>query len=106
MRTLRNIALAVAFCVSAIAIFALSFLGSNLITSVPDNLKGDAGWTQAIGSVLAILVGFAGVLYQTGRSKADANEQRAERGRASHLLAYDALETLTERLAAILKPRP
>ncbi|WP_157105624.1 hypothetical protein [Sphingomonas sp. TDK1] len=38
------------------------------------------------------------------RSKAHALEQTAERGRAAHLLAYDALETLTERLVAILKP--
>ncbi|TCQ02467.1 hypothetical protein [Sphingomonas sp. PP-CC-3A-396] len=87
----------------AIGIFALSFLGSRLAVFASKFVTGDPGWAQAIGSVLAILAGFAGVLYQVGQSKADAKEQRDERGRAAHLLAYDAFETVTERLQAMLK---
>lgn len=65
-------------------------------------IVSDAGWTQAVGAVIAIVAGFAGVLFQVHRQRADALEQQNEAGRAAHLLAFDALDTVSERLNAAL----
>jgi hypothetical protein len=63
-----------------------------------------AGWAQAVGTVLAIVTGFASTLYQVGRQKRDQIEVQNATGRAAYLLSYDALETVSDRLEAALTP--
>jgi len=64
-----------------------------------------AAWVQAVGAVLAIVAGFATANFQLKvQQEAVMNERRAL-AQAAHLLGYEALETMSERLNMALTPR-
>jgi len=91
----------------SLIIFTFSYGGAWAIRGGVERIPvitSDPDWTQAIGAVLAIVGGFAGVIYQVQRQKADAQAQEDAAGRAAYLIAYDAFETVTERLDAALTP--
>ncbi len=90
---------------AAFCIFIVSYLIAAGIKAL--DLSGsqpfsDSGWAQAVGTVFAIVAGFATVFYQVQRQKADIREQQKEAGRAAFLLAFDALDTVSDRLNAAL----
>lgn len=62
------------------------------------------GWVQAVGAILAIVSGFAIALYQRGEERRDALSDANATAQAAHMLAYHALETVSERLDSILNP--
>lgn len=61
-------------------------------------------WVQAVGSILAIVSGFAIALYQRSEQRSDAKSDTAAIAAAAHTLAWHALETVSERLDSILNP--
>jgi hypothetical protein len=63
-----------------------------------------ASWVQAVGAIMAIVVGFATILCQRALQDADADAARAANARASHLVVTHAMTTVGERLEAILAP--
>lgn len=68
------------------------------------NASETASWVQAVGAILAIVVGFAAILCQRAFEQADADAVRATNARAAHLVATHAMTTLGERLDAVLAP--
>lgn len=84
-------------------ILTLSVLGAKRVASL--SLPTDSsGWAQAIGAVLAIVVGFAGTAIQLRAQKKNDREKEMAAGRAAYLIAYDAMDTVSDRLAAALMP--
>lgn len=63
-----------------------------------------SGWAQAIGAVLAIVAGFAGTAFQLAQQKKEALTSRSEAGRAAYLIAYDAIDIVSDRLESALQP--
>lgn len=96
------IPLAVAAVIFAASYYAAAYLTQKNAAQAPGRV--DPGWTQAVGAVFAIIAGFAGVLFQVQRQKGEAEAQRTEAGKAAHLLAFDALDTVSDRLNAALTP--
>ena len=90
----------VAFFALALVISTIAVAGSILIKCIVPT--ADSGWAQAIGAILAILAGFAGVVIESRRERRKAEGDVAEGGKAAHLIAFDALQTVTERLEAAL----
>lgn len=92
---------------AGLAILAtMAVLTVALLFSLPFTRNGGelSGWVQAIGSVLAIVAGFAGVLHQVDAQRRQDAEQIAATGRAAHSLALGAYELVTDRLNAALQP--
>lgn len=68
-------------------------------------LDGDlSSWVQAIGAVLAIVVGFETAAKQTRTQQKLVQDEKHTLAQAAHLIAYEALETATGRLEAALTP--
>lgn len=68
--------------------------------------QGDmSGWVQAVGAILAIVSGFATAAYQTYIQQRDLDDERRAFARAAHMLAFEALETISERLNTALTPK-
>lgn len=63
-----------------------------------------AAWVQAVGAILAIVTGFATAALQARYQEQAANNGRNDLARAAHTLAFEALETISERLDAALTP--
>lgn len=83
-------------------ILALSIVAAKLLHCW---FNGDlAAWVQAVGAILAIVTGFAIAAFQTRSQELAAVAARNELARAAHTLAFQALETVTERLDAALTP--
>ncbi len=61
-------------------------------------------WVQAVGAIMAIVVGFATILCQRALESADAEAVRDANARAAHLVATHAMTTVGERLDAVLAP--
>lgn len=105
-RSLRPLAVTLGYLVGllilTIMILSVSVWGAmKLKLAAP---TADAGWAQAIGAVLAIGVGFAGTFLQLQGQRASERSKEQAAGRAAYLLAYDALDTVSDRLAAALSP--
>ena len=84
-------------------ILTVAATGAAYITR--SHFKGEtSGWAQAIGAVLAIVAGFVGTAYQLSRQKKDTLDGRSLSGRAAYLLAYDALDIVSDRLESALQP--
>lgn len=86
---------------ATVVILAVAFFLSLPFTRIEGELSG---WVQATGSVLAIVAGFVGVLYQVDAQRRQDAEQIAATGRAAHSLALGAFELVTDRLNAALQP--
>ncbi len=94
-----------------ILFFFLSFLGIvlgfSLVGACYLQAKfggGYTSWVQSFGAILAIVSGFTAAIWQV---QAQRNETKAERhavARAAHILAFEALETASDRLEAALIP--
>jgi hypothetical protein len=89
--------------VAAALILAIAATGAKYLAG-PHSDKDASGWAQAIGAVLAIVAGFVGNAYQLSRQKKDSLEGRSLAGRAAYLLAYDALDIVSDRLESALQP--
>ncbi|TAY32399.1 hypothetical protein ELH93_07160 [Rhizobium leguminosarum] len=63
-----------------------------------------AAWVQAVGAILAIVAGFATLAIQTILQRKAADEERRAIAEAACLLAFDALETVSDRLENALTP--
>lgn len=63
-----------------------------------------AAWVQAIGSILAILGGFAVANLQLRHAAAQARRQQAERARAMTSLVHKTLELVADRLTVAGRP--
>jgi len=66
--------------------------------------RDGAAWVQAVGAIMAIVVGFATILCQRALEIADADAVRVANARAAHLVAAHAMTTVGERLDAVLAP--
>lgn len=64
-----------------------------------------AAWAQAIGAIFAILSGFGVAAYQTKIADKAAADERARLARAAHLLAFEVIATVSDRLEAALTPK-
>ena len=89
--------------VAAALILVIAATGAEYIAAWHSD-EDTSGWAQAIGAVLAIVAGFVGNAYQLSRQKKDALDGRSLAGRAAYLLAYDALEIVSDRLESALQP--
>jgi hypothetical protein len=63
-----------------------------------------AAWVQAVGSVLAILGGFAVANLQLRHAAAEARRQQAARARVMALLVHKSLEQVADRLKVAGRP--
>lgn len=90
----------------ALVAFALILLASiRLAQCLQGPGKTDTpGWVQAVGAIMAIVVGFATILCQRALESADAEAARDANARAAHLVATHAMTTVGERLDAVLAP--
>lgn len=70
--------------VAAVAVLLVALLLSLPFAGMTNGLSG---WVQAIGSVLAIIGGFAGVLHQVDAQRRQQAAHIAATGRAAHSLA-------------------
>lgn len=61
-------------------------------------------WVQAVGAILAIVVGFSTIFYQRVAEASDKSTLQAINARVSFLIAVQAMTTLGERLDAVLAP--
>lgn len=61
-------------------------------------------WVQAVGAILAIVVGFATIYYQRVAEANDQLELQAINARVAFLITVQAMTTLGERLDAVLAP--
>lgn len=85
---------------AALAILAVSIGAAAIVHSV---IGGDvAAWTQAVGAILAIVSGFGVAFYQRREEREDAAIELPAIIQASYVLAFQALETVGERLDNIL----
>lgn len=65
-----------------------------------------AAWVQAVGAIVAIIAGFATLAIQTMLQGKAENKERKAIVEAACLLAFDALETVNERLENALAKKP
>lgn len=85
-----------------LGILALSILIAQLLHCW---FRGElAAWVQAVGAILAIVTGFATAAFQARSQEQAAIAGRNDLARAAHTLAFEALETISERLEAALTP--
>lgn len=89
----------------AIALAAL-ILTLSVALAIPLNAwcASLAGWVQGIGTVAAIVAGFAGVQLQVRQQEKD--KLRADRvlGQAAYMLAFESFYLITDRLNGALSP--
>jgi hypothetical protein len=86
---------------SSIAILLIAFLVSLPFAKDAAQL---ANWVQATGTVMAIIGGVVGVLYQVETQRQAKAEDLAAVGRAAHSLAASAYALVTDRLNSALQP--
>jgi hypothetical protein len=63
-----------------------------------------AAWVQALGAILAILVGFGIAFAQAQQASAKSIQDRKDSGRSAGLLALNALQRLADRLMVASRP--
>lgn len=90
----------------ALVAFAVILVASiRLAYCLQDAGENDTpAWVQAVGAIMAIVVGFATILCQRALESADAEAARDANARAAHLVATHAMTTVGERLDAVLAP--
>ncbi|MEH7876610.1 hypothetical protein V7799_02540 [Rhizobium laguerreae] len=104
MRFCAAIAFLTAILGATAAILGLSILAAQTLAS---GSEGDiAAWVQAVGAILAIVAGFATLAIQTVLQRKASDEERQAIVEAACLLAFDALETVSDRLENALTDEP
>lgn len=89
---------------SALAIIAVFMISGGIAYHVSATPSDEAGWVQAIGSIIAIVSAVAIALWQHGRTGDARHAENVEAAQAAHRLAYEALETISDRLEVALAP--
>lgn len=87
--------------VAIVAVLFISVLAAYFVAAKPSD---EAGWVQAIGSIITIVSGIAIALWQHGRAGDARRAEMTEAAEAAHRLAYEALETISDRLEVALAP--
>jgi len=94
-----------AIVLGALAAFAVILWASVQLAHCLDVGKHDtAAWVQAVGAIMAIVVGFATILCQRALESADAKVALDANARAAHRVLTHAMTTVGERLDAVLAP--
>lgn len=87
---------------SSVAILGITFVGAHCLVTV---FGGEiTAWVQSLGAILAIVSGFAAAIWQVRAQRIEAQAERHAIARAAHILAFEALETASDRLEAALIP--
>ena len=63
-----------------------------------------SAWVQAVGAILAILSGFATMALQTEAQRQLDENEMGQIARAAHVLAFEARQTVSDRLNSALTP--
>lgn len=87
--------------IATIAILVAAVLISSVLSKSSVDL---AAWVQGTGTIMAIVAGFVGVLYQSAENRRARADEVAAVGRAAHSLAASAYELVTDRLNSALQP--
>lgn len=87
--------------VATVAILLAAVLISSTLSQRPADLPA---WVQGTGTIMAIVAGFVGVLYQSAENRRARADEVAAVGRAAHSLAASAYELVTERLNSARQP--
>ncbi|ASP21468.1 hypothetical protein ANTHELSMS3_02813 [Antarctobacter heliothermus] len=88
---------------SLMIVLGASFAGAYCLEAM---FGGDlTAWVQSLGAILAIVSGFAAAIWQVRAQRVETQAERSAVARAAHILAYEALETASDRLEAALIPR-
>jgi len=87
--------------VATVVILVAAVLISSALSQTAADLPA---WVQGTGTIMAIVAGFVGVLYQSAEARRARADDVAAVGRAAHSLAANAYELVTERLNSALQP--